>query len=56
VSSACEFTHKQLPASNGRVDAVLSVLADEDVHQGRVSFWVYRIKVSLAFDRSVTPW
>lgn len=38
------------------VDAALTVLPDEGVHQGRVSVSARRIKASLAFDRSVTPW
>jgi hypothetical protein len=36
--------------------AVLTVLADEDARQDRVGVRGPRIKVSLVFDRSVTPW
>jgi len=53
---ACEFAHKGLLAGNGRYDAVLTVLADEDTHQDRVRLRGPGIKASLVFDRSVTPW
>ncbi|GGJ47799.1 hypothetical protein GCM10010121_068780 [Streptomyces brasiliensis] len=51
-----EFAHTPLLASSDRYDAAPGVLADEGARQGRVSISAPRDKVSLVFDRSVTPW